>query len=310
MLKRFTKSQIVVIESHTELTQRRSSVWSQQKRAPKLVIAKRRKELLYPCSDVAPNFGHPHFYYSVPVQNCLYDCEYCYLQGMYTSAHLVYFANQQDMIHSVIKKTLEHGELYLCIAYDNDILAMEALLGVVSDWVEGLRSSPETTVEVRTKSANFHQLKNLEPPENFILAWTLTPQSLIDRFEAKTPSLEGRVKSMKQAMNAGWRVRLCFDPLLSTPGSKEHYQQLFHYLDEQELWGGIEDSSYGLFRMNKTFLRQARRARPDSALLMSETVHSSKRDLYVLKDETQQGLLEFVGQELRKRLTDDQVWLT
>lgn len=299
-----------MVEDHTELTQRRSSVWSQQKRAPKLVIAKRKHDLLYPCSDVAPSFGHPHFYYAVPVQNCLYDCEYCYLQGMYTSAHLVYFANQQEMIDQVVQKTRELDELYLCIAYDNDILAMEALLGVVRQWVEGLRSSPETTVEVRTKSANFHQLKDLQPAPNFILAWTLTPQGLIDRFEAKTPSLQARMNSVKAAISAGWRVRLCFDPILSTPGSREHYEQLFQILDKEKLWSEIEDTSYGLFRMNKTFLRQAKRARPDSALLMSATVHSEDRDLYVLKDESQQCLLDFVGEELKQRLSTNQVWLT
>jgi spore photoproduct lyase len=171
----FPRAQLVEIESLGELTNRKSTVWSYQKRAPKLVLASKTSQLVYPCSDVAPSFGHRHFYYAVPMQNCLYDCEYCYLQGMYNSAHLVLFVNQAEMHEAVRRKAAELGELYLCIAYDNDLLAMESKLGLVAEWVEALRAHPEVTVEVRTKSANFAALRELAPASNVVLAWTVSP---------------------------------------------------------------------------------------------------------------------------------------
>ena len=309
ILSRFSKSQVIEVESYADITQRRSASWIDQKRVPKLVLALKRGELLYPCSDVAPNFGNENFYYAVPMQNCLYDCEYCYLQGMYTSPHLVYFLNQQEMIEAAAAKAKELGNLYLCIAYDNDILAMEKQLGVANTWIEGLRHRPDVTVEIRTKSANFRALSKTEAASNFILAWTLSPSKVAELYESKTPPLELRLKAMKEAVAAGWRVRLCLDPLLPIKGWEEHYSQLFQQLDEELAWEKLQDASFGLFRLPKPFLRQARKARPDSSLLQSAT-EREERGLFTLANTNQLELLDFVESELKKRMEEGKVWQT
>lgn len=309
VVAKFPKAQVVEVEKMADVTQRRSASWSDQKRSPKLVLAKKRSDLIYPCTEVAPNFGHPNFYYAVPMQNCLYDCEYCYLQGMYTSPHLVYFVNQEEMIEKARAAGRKLGSLYLCIAYDNDVMAVENLFGVVGRWVEGLRATPEVTVEVRTKSANFRPLSKLKPADNFILAWTLSPEQVVKRFEAKTPPLATRLKALKDAAEHGWRVRLCLDPLIPVKDWREHYAELFRTIDQAELWSQFEDASYGLFRMPKPFLRQAKKVRPDSALLHSADTRE-QRGLYTLSGTDQGDLLKFVGDELRKRMDKEKVWET
>jgi spore photoproduct lyase len=244
------------------------------------------------------------------MQNCLYDCEYCYLQGMYTSANLVYFVNQKEMMDRVLELSEELGEIYLCIAYDNDLLAMEGMLGVTAEWVEGLRHAGRVTVEVRTKSANFRAIRKLKPADNFILAWTLSPAPVIERFEAGTPGLEARIGAMTEALQAGWRVRLCLDPLLPVQDWLKTYDELFERLDKESLfWTKLEDASYGLFRMPKQILRQARKARPDSALLHS--AHSrEERGLMTLSGTAQSSLLSHVGKRLNERLDAGRVWET
>ena len=306
---RFTRATLVELEHYSQLTQRRSASWLDQKRSPKLILARKHGELVYPCSDVAPNFGHPNFFYAVPMQNCLYDCEYCYLQGMYTSAHMVYFVNQNEIIQRVQELARELGELYLCIAYDNDILALESLFGVARTWMEGLREESGVTVEIRTKSANFSALSDLVAPPNFILAWTLSPQPVVDRFEQKTPPLKARLKSMQQALEKGWRVRLCLDPLLPVKDWSRVYGELFQALDEAHIWEGLEDSCFGLFRMPKPYLRQARKARPESALLQ-EARSKEERGLYTLGGPEQHQLLEQVKSALEKRMERSRVWQT
>lgn len=309
LLQRFPKAEIVRIKNYPEFAQRRSANWNDQKRSPKLILAKKHSELIYPCSDVAPNFGHEHFYYAVPMQNCLYDCEYCYLQGMYTSPNLLYFINQEEMIQAALEHMRRLGSLYLCIAYDNDILALENLLGVAGTWIEGLRGHPDITVEIRTKSANFRPLQALAPPGNVILAWTLSPQTVVERFEAKTPPLPARLKALGQALDKGWRVRLCFDPLLPIKDWKESYGDLLHKLDQLDVWPRVEDVSYGLFRLPKQFLRQAKKARPDSALLHSAQ-SQEERGLYTLTGTDQLDLLKFMEEALLKRLSAEKVWQT
>ena len=58
--------------------------------------------------------------------NCIYDCEYCYLKGMYQSAHLVIFVNLED-IFAEVKKIIAQHEMYLCVSYDTDLLALEEI---------------------------------------------------------------------------------------------------------------------------------------------------------------------------------------
>lgn len=309
ILARFPRAEVVEVAHYGEVTQRRALSWNQQKRSPKLVLALKKSELIYPCTDVAPDFGHPNFYYSVPMQNCLYDCEYCYLQGMYTSPHMVYFVNQNALIEKATELARELGSLYLCIAYDNDLLAVENLLGVAGRWIEGLRSCAEIKVELRTKSANFRPLSALQPSPNFVLAWTLSPELVIARYEAKTPSLEARLRALREAAEAGWKVRLCLDPLLPVDDWKNHYGALLQRIDQEGLWSHFQDASYGLFRLPKQFLRQARKARPDSALLLSAEV-TEERGLYTFPGERQWELLEFVGAHLVDRMGTDRVWRT
>lgn len=307
--QRFPQAMPVEIESLGELTSRRSGVWSYQKRSPKLVLARKSSQLLYPCSDVAPDFGYRHFHYAVPMQNCLYDCEYCYLQGMYTSAHLVLFVNQEEMHEAVRAKTRELGELYLCIAYDNDLLALEGKLGLVAEWVEALRGTPTATVEVRTKSANFSAMKTVSPARNVILAWTVSPPEIAQRYEAKTPGLEPRLRAAAQALKAGWRIRLCLDPLLPVANWRGVYSRLFERLDQAALWDRLDDASYGTFRMNKDYLRQARKARPESALLQSATARDA-RGLYILPSPELEDLLNWTSDQLRRRMGAPRVFAT
>ena len=53
--------------------------------------------------------------------NCIFDCEYCYLKGMYPSANIVVFVNLEDIFAEVAQK-LENHSLYLCVSHDTDLL--------------------------------------------------------------------------------------------------------------------------------------------------------------------------------------------
>lgn len=310
ILERFPEATVVAIDHLGELTKRRSgAAWSHQKAVPKLVLAQKTDPLIYPCSDVAPNFGHPHFYYAVPMQNCLYDCQYCYLQGMYSTAHLVVFVNQEEIQQAVRDRTTELGELYLCIAYDNDLLAMEGKLGLVGEWIEALRSSPRTTVEVRTKSANFASLRRIPPSPNVILAWTLSPPEVIARYEAGTPPLAARLAAAGAALEAGWRVRFCLDPLIPVQNWASVYQDFLQTLDQSDLWARLDDASYGSFRMNGDYLRQARKVRPESPLLQGATARE-ERGLFTLAHPDGAALQNMVGQALMARLGAERVFET
>src|SRR5690606_38448337 len=148
---------------------------------------------------------------------CPYDCRYCYLQGMYASANLVVFANVGDYVAATEERleSLPPGApMHLALSYDTDLLALENLLGMIRRWLPVIRRNPRLVAEVRTKSASDSALAGEPPCDRMVLAWTLSPAEVAKAHEPLAPPLKARLQAARRAQDAGWPVRLCFDPLL------------------------------------------------------------------------------------------------
>ena len=68
---------------------------------------------------------------------------------------------------------LSEHPVYLCVSYDTDLLAFEAMTGYVREWgyfvlEENKRSTYPLKIEIRTKSANVKLFDNLIPDKNII----------------------------------------------------------------------------------------------------------------------------------------------
>ena len=96
------------------------------------------------------------------MMNCVYDCEYCYLKGMYPSGNLVVFVNLEDFFDKTQELLKEHP-VYLCVSYDTDLLAFESVLGYAGEWASFLKQNPNLQIEIRTKSAGFLNIRQFRP---------------------------------------------------------------------------------------------------------------------------------------------------
>jgi spore photoproduct lyase len=145
---------------------------------------------------------------------CLYDCDYCYLQGLYPSANTVLFVNLEDAFEQ-LRPYLGRDTL-VATSYDTDTLAIESLTHQTREWLEFAAEQEHLHLEIRTKSANIKSLKLIAPNPRVTLAWTLSPQEIIDAYEHATPSFEKRLSAAQEAITLGWKVRLCIDPVIYT----------------------------------------------------------------------------------------------
>ena len=277
ILARFSASAVIPIQCYRDVFSSHRQMFSCQKQSPKLLLAVKEETaeaLVYPGSPVCQSFGNQHFYYTSSVMNCLYDCEYCYLQGMYPSANLVVFVNQEAKI-SKVEALLKKRPVNFFLYNYKDFVGREGLFGYVRRWIDFTREHPALTVECRTKSA--YVPKNLEPDlaKRFILAWTLSPSSVLTAYEHRTPSLSARLQAILQALEAGCRIRLCFDPMLRVPNWQSHYAELVEAvfsaltarMPDCLTNGQLADVSLGTFRISKEYLVRIRRNRPDSPLV-------------------------------------------
>lgn len=264
ILGHFPKAEVVGIHHYKDVFNRKHQSFYDQKQSPALILARKDGRLVYPGAPVCQSFGNHYFYYTSCMMNCIYDCEYCYLQGMYPSGNVVLFVNLEDIFREV-DQLLEKHPVYFCVSYDTDLMAFERIAGFVRRWHGFARQRPGLVIEIRTKSGAFGQLKDLEPLPNMIFAWTLSPQKIIEKYEHHTASLDVRISQLWQACEAGFPVRVCFDPLIWVEDFEAVYKEMIRQVFARPL--KPLDASIGVFRVSADYLKQMRRQRPASALL-------------------------------------------
>jgi spore photoproduct lyase len=79
----------------------RARISGYRKQAPALILAKKHGKKVLPAPE-GYGFEQGSGFYFSHMLNCLYDCRYCFLQGMYRSAHYILFTNYEDFMHDIL----------------------------------------------------------------------------------------------------------------------------------------------------------------------------------------------------------------
>lgn len=265
ILERFPQAKVLRIGSYKDLFYRPAQDYAAQQRARCLILAVRRDNFIFPGAPVCQSFGNEHFYYTSCTMNCLYDCEYCYLKGMYPSGDLVVFVNTEDYF-SQIDALLTQFPVYLCISYDTDLLAIEKLTGICRKWIDFASRRENLTIELRTKAANL-SFREVPVLPNVIYAFTLSPASVAEKFEHGAPPPAERAACAAEGIRRGFPVRLCFDPMIAVPGWQEAYRSMLYSLAQKTDLNKVRDFSIGTFRISASYLKRMRRTMPDSCVV-------------------------------------------
>lgn len=266
ILAKFPTSEIIEIDHYKDVFCRSRQNCQLQHHTQKLILAAKQGNMLYEGAPVCQSFGSQYFYYTSCIMNCIFDCAYCYLKGMYPSANIVIFVNLED-IFSEIEQILKTHPLYLCVSYDTDLPAMEPITGYVQEWCNFAAGHENLKIEIRTKCANKPFFQNITPIPNVIYAFTLSPQAVIEAFEHYTPSLTERLSCADMMIQAGCPVRLCFDPMIYVPDWKQHYKQMLDQVYRTVDMKQIVDVSVGTFRISQDYLKNMRKQEPESAVI-------------------------------------------
>lgn len=255
LLQKYAGCDIIYIKHYKDVFNRPNQLFRVQKQHQALILAVKENQFIYKGPEVCQDFGHENFYYTSFLLNCIYDCEYCYLQGMYPSANPVAFVNVEDF-RDEINKTVGNGPALLAASYDTDLLAFHNIIPYMDYFYGFFAGKPELSVEVRTKSAGLAFYQTHTPLDNLMIAFTLSPQEIIRSYERHTPSLASRIKAVQAAMECGFRVRLCFDPVFIHPHQNALYEPFYEDVFNQIDAGRVTDVGYGFFRMSPDFFKR------------------------------------------------------
>ncbi|MBK9499614.1 MAG: radical SAM protein [Leptospiraceae bacterium] len=256
----------IEVKNYKHIFNRPSQSFLEQKESMKLILAVKKDNYYYPATKVVNNYGYENFYYNTLILNCVYNCEYCYLQGMFNSANIVIFVNIEDFFRET-EKLLADNSIYLCLSYETDLLAFEDLIPYTNLWIEFARKHPNLVIEIRTKSNQYKKIQELKPIPNVILAWTISPDEIIKKYEKKTPTLNRRLEDITSALKDGWNVRICLDPILHVKNWKQIYSEFiekaFSTIPIENIW----DISIGSFRINADYLKRMKKIKTTSDIL-------------------------------------------
>lgn len=271
VLERFPKAVYIPIRHYKDVFNRKKQNRSLQEKSRKLILARKEGQRIYKGAPVCQDFSEAHFYYSSLLMNCPFHCAYCYLQGMYPSANLVLFLNLNDYFTDCRALLSEKGSLYLCISYDTDLIAMEEVYPYVERFLSFLEEEKKLLIEVRTKAGGegfFRRIETLSVPEDvkrrMIFAFTLSPVEIVEEAEQGSAGLMGRIVAVKRAIEEGFRVRLCFDPMIYHTDWKNIYRRFLDLVFREIPSEKVYDISVGSFRISESYLKAMERACPDS----------------------------------------------
>lgn len=305
ILAKFPRAQVITIGHYKDVFNRRNQNFQSQKHFRNLILAHKTGSLIYPGAPVCQNFGNQSFFYTSCLMNCIYDCEYCYLQGMYPSANLTAFVNLEDIFREV-GIYLTRGPVYLCVSYDTDLMAVESLFSYVRKWTAFAEKNPQLTIEVRTKCAVLKSWEKLQPLPNVIYAFTLSPEEVISSYEHKSAKLSQRLDCIGELCRKGYQVRLCFDPMLYVENYRAVYGRFFQTVKERMDWNCIRDVSVGLFRISESYLKTMRKQMPASAVIQFPYVN--RQGVYGYEQDTEEKMMSFAAEQLKEVIPAERIF--
>lgn len=224
-----SKITLIECQHYREIFNRKSQDFPSQKANPAFIIAQKPTHRVLPAPE-GFGIGGQHNYYFSHLLNCPYDCRYCFLQGMYRSAHYVAFVNHEDFqqdVVSILNQYPDDPSITFFSGYDADSLALNAKTHFLETYLPFFAKHPRALLELRTKSANMSSLLKLPPIPNAVVAFSLTPDATARQVEHRAPSVAARIAAMAALQEHGWQIGLRFDPLIYTDDFEAYYERLF-----------------------------------------------------------------------------------
>lgn len=307
ILARLPVERTIECERYGEVFNRRAQSFRLQKARPALILARKHDRHVLEAPGGYAVGGGRNYYFS-HLLNCPYDCRYCFLQGMYRSAHYVLFVNYGAFGRAIDGVLDRHAgeEVYFFSGYDGDSLAFEGVSGFCAEFLPFFAERPHARLELRTKSTRIVPLVSRAVVPNAIVAMSFTPRVASERWELGVPSLKRRLDALARLGGRGWPLGLRFDPLLWWPGCLEHYDGLFESVLDRldESW--IHSVSLGAFRLPRPFFRRLLAEYPDEPLLAAPLTEHERMVGY--RPDLEEELVAYCSEWLERRLGPERLF--
>lgn len=306
----FKNADVKLVDSYQDIFGRVRKPYLQKRDNLNLFLAEKKGEIVKAAPDAYGLSGDEHYYF-VHAYNCIYECQYCYLQGYFNSPDLVFFVNHEEICQEIEKVARQkpNQTIWFHAGEFSDSLALSHITGELPLLFKTFQNNPNAKLELRTKSANLQELKKLQPLDNIIVSFSLSPQQTSREIDLKTPSLNIRLKALQELEKLGYKLALHFDPMIYSADFESRYnemiQQIFQHIKPQS----IDYISIGVVRFTKDVYREVERNYPDSNLLKQDFIKSFDNKIRYNRP-TRMYMMETVKKMLLKKdIQDSKIYL-
>lgn len=259
------KREPLYIPRFDDIWGRSKKPYLQKRDSLNLFLAHKKGQLLKEAPDAYGSQGDPHYYF-IHAYNCIYECQYCYLQGYFNTPDIVLFINHEEIIEEMERALLKYPgqKVWFHAGEFSDSLALTHLTGELDLYHAFCEKYPNAIIELRTKSVNTREIEKLRPLPNLIVSFSLSPKEMARRVDLKTPNAEARVRAMRTLKSLGFPIAAHFDPIVYEDKFKSEYSELLNQM--ADLTGDLKYLSLGVVRFTKDVYREVERNYPDSVL--------------------------------------------
>jgi spore photoproduct lyase len=206
--------------------------------------------------------------------NCHMECTYCILRSYLNNEALVVCTNFEDLLWEV-GETLRlnpAGTFRIGTGELADSLALDHITRFSRKIVPFFASLPNAILELKTKSDQISNLKDLDHSGRTIISWSMNSKRICCTEEFKTATFEERIEAALQCQKWGYRLGFHFDPIIYYEGWEDEYREairdIFSVIDP----GRVAWISLGALRFPPHLRDIVRRQFPKSRVPCGEFV--------------------------------------
>lgn len=302
--QRFPKARTIECQRYGEVFNPKAQNFRLQKQKPSLILAEKHQKLVLEAPSGYGIGGQRNFYFS-HMLNCLYDCRYCFLQGMYQSANYVLFINYEDFVEQIrlISAQTPEQRCYFFSGYDCDSLALEPISGFAEHFLPAFADIPNAWLELRSKSTQIRGLLQRPPLPRCVVAFSLAPEMVAAKVEARTPSVAKRIEAAVKLQQQGWPIGLRFDPLIYQYNYRQLYRSLFDQVFSSIDAASLHSVSLGVFRLPEQYFKKMHKLYPEERLFASPLQTSDGMVSY--REELEQAMMDDCGEMLLQYIPEE-----
>jgi len=269
IINKFPNSEIHIIQRYDDIFGKVRKPYLEKRENLNLYIAEKRGTIVKEAPNAYGLDGAKHYYF-INSYNCIYECEYCYLQGFFNSPDIVLFVNWDDIEKSIIDTAKENLGCWFHAGEFSDSLALSNLTGELDKYYKIFSQIPHAKLELRTKSINIKSALRNTPLDNIFYSFSISTDSSTKKVDHKTPSLKHRLSAIKNLLKNGHQVGLHLDPIIWTSNWSDEYLSLIRTMSKEFDLQSVSYISLGVVRFTDDVFYQFKKNYPDSIIFEGE----------------------------------------